>query len=64
MRTSCEVMIYIDLAAAMRDGFEFYVSANNVVLCPGDEHGFLPPKYFRSVVRTSDRTPVRGWNKK
>jgi hypothetical protein len=31
------------------DGFEFFVSSNNVILCPGDEHGCLPATYFRAV---------------
>lgn len=31
------------------DGFKFYRSANNVILCPGNEEGFLPPCYFQRV---------------
>ncbi len=31
------------------DGYKFYRSANNVILCPGNEEGFLPPKYFTEV---------------
>ncbi|XP_068682077.1 tRNA 2'-phosphotransferase 1-like isoform X4 [Montipora foliosa] len=33
------------------DGFKFYRSANNVILCPGNDQGFLPPRYFQSVVQ-------------
>lgn len=33
------------------DGFKFYRSSNNVILCPGNEQGFLPPKYFEKVVQ-------------
>lgn len=34
------------------DGFKFYRSSNNVILCPGNERGFLPPEYFERVVQT------------
>ena len=34
------------------DGFKFYWSANNVILCPGNEQGFLPPQYFEKVMQT------------
>lgn len=34
------------------DGFKFYRSANNVILCPGNEQGFLPSCYFQRVVQT------------
>ena len=33
------------------DGFKFYRSSNNVILCPGNEQGFLPPEYFERVVQ-------------
>lgn len=32
MRGSCDVIIQIDLKAAMKDGIEFYISSNNVIL--------------------------------
>ncbi len=49
MRKACQVFIYIDVAAALADGFKFYRSANNVILCPGNEAGILPPRYFAQV---------------
>ena len=30
-------------------GLLFYRSANNVILCPGDENGFINTKYFDKV---------------
>ena len=36
------------------DGIEFVRSANNVILCAGDESGFLHPKYFDRVVDVSN----------
>ena len=32
-------------------GFEFYESANGVILCPGDENGILPTSLFAKVVQ-------------
>uniref|UniRef100_A0A8C4QVR7 2'-phosphotransferase n=1 Tax=Eptatretus burgeri TaxID=7764 RepID=A0A8C4QVR7_EPTBU len=51
MRRNCEVAIYIDVVTALQDCLEFFWSKNKVILCPGDEHGFLLPKYFSKVVR-------------
>lgn len=52
MRKSCEIIIFINLQKALSDGFKFYRSANNVILCPGNEDGFLPPCYFQRVMQT------------
>lgn len=49
MRSSCQIYIYIDLAKALAAGFRFFKSSNNVILCPGDETGHLPPQYFAKV---------------
>lgn len=50
MRSSCEIYIYIDFTKALEAGFKFFRSSNNVILCSGDERGFLPPQYFAKVV--------------
>ena len=52
MRRACQIFIYIDVAAALADGFKFYRSANNVILCPGNTAGILPPRYFAQVKDT------------
>ncbi|KAK9472900.1 phosphotransferase KptA/Tpt1, partial [Dipodascopsis tothii] len=49
MRTSSAVYIYVDVAAAMRDGVVFFRSANNVILTEGVD-GVLPPQYFARVL--------------
>ncbi|CAB4059683.1 TRPT1 [Lepeophtheirus salmonis] len=46
MRRKCNVIIYVDIMEAMKDGYEFYKSANQVLLCSGNESGYLPIKYF------------------
>ena len=48
MRAACDIIIEIDLPHAMKDGIDFYISDNNVILTEGLE-GVLPPKYFRRV---------------
>ena len=45
MRTQCEVKIYIDVEAMIRDGIPLYRSSNNVLLSPGP----VPSKYFTQV---------------
>ncbi|XP_045605908.1 tRNA 2'-phosphotransferase 1 isoform X2 [Procambarus clarkii] len=50
MRSSCQILIYLDLAKALKAGFKFYRSANNVIMCSGNEGGYLPPEYFLKVV--------------
>jgi 2'-phosphotransferase len=49
MRSSCDVYIHIDLFEAIKDGINFYISSNNVILTEGID-GILPPKYFKKVV--------------
>ena len=44
-RYSCQLLIYVNLKAALKDGIKFYVSDNNVILSSGI-NGLLPPKYF------------------
>jgi len=49
MRSSSQILIYIDLQQALRDGLLFYLSDNGVILTEGDKTGFLSPKYFARV---------------
>lgn len=45
MRFDCEVAIWIDLRRALEDGLPFYMSANQVILSPG-ENGRVDQRYF------------------
>jgi len=49
MRASSDILIFIDVPKAVRDGFKFFISANGVVLTEGNKDGFIPPQYFKSV---------------
>ncbi|GFR86252.1 tRNA 2'-phosphotransferase 1 [Elysia marginata] len=50
MRSSCQVIIYLDLKKALEGGLKFFVSANNVILSPGNESGVIETQYFFKVV--------------
>ena len=50
MRRDCNVFIYINSERAMKAGYEFYESANGVILCSGDENGTLSTSFFEKVV--------------
>ncbi|TPP61478.1 tRNA phosphotransferase 1 [Fasciola gigantica] len=55
MRNSVEVLIYVDLAAALRDGYRFFLSPNRVILTEGNADGYLPSKYFTKVFQCQPR---------
>ncbi len=50
MRGSCDIIIQIDMAAAMKDGINFYISSNNVILTEGED-GVLAPRFFIKVMK-------------
>ena len=50
MRQDCNVFIYINSERAIEAGYEFYESANGVILCSGDEKGTLSTSFFEKVV--------------
>jgi 2'-phosphotransferase len=54
MRKSCEVVLYINVAAAMAAGVKFYRSSNGVILTAGVENsGVLPAEFIQEVVERS-----------
>ena len=51
MRSSAQLLVYVDAAAAMQAGVQFYVSSNEVILTPGiGSRGVVPPSCFKEVV--------------
>ena len=62
MRFLCDVVIQIDVALAMTDGYKFFKAKNDVILCAGKgPEGQLPPKYFSQVLfrgAKKELTPV------
>ena len=49
MRLNCEVFIEINPQYAFFNGFDFFISVNNVILCPGNDQGVLPIIYAKKV---------------
>lgn len=57
MRTSSQILIYIDVEKALADGIKFFMSANGVVLTEGNpETGVLSTKYFKKVENPKRQT--------
>ncbi|KAJ7173551.1 phosphotransferase KptA/Tpt1 [Mycena filopes] len=61
MRSSSQVLIFIDVARALEAEIPFYLSSNGVVLTPGNDSGYLDPQFFSQVERVSDGQPILGW---
>ncbi|GFT18534.1 tRNA 2'-phosphotransferase 1 [Nephila pilipes] len=53
MRHNVQVVIGVDTHKAMKDGYKFYESDNEVILCPGDDSGIIPPCYFNGIWKMS-----------
>ncbi|KDR67620.1 hypothetical protein GALMADRAFT_257845 [Galerina marginata CBS 339.88] len=60
MRTSSQVLIFIDIQKALDAGFKFWLSDNGVVLTEGDSRGYLPKKFFSRVVDVK-LGELKGW---
>ena len=45
-RQNCNLYIYINMKLAIDDGIKFYRSSNGVILTPGNNDGYLIPKYL------------------
>ncbi|XP_074427673.1 LOW QUALITY PROTEIN: tRNA 2'-phosphotransferase 1, partial [Larus michahellis] len=54
-RRDSEIAIIIDGPRALADGIPFFLSANGVILTPGDAGERLPPKYFLRVLQLRPR---------
>ncbi|XP_044749038.1 tRNA 2'-phosphotransferase 1 [Coccinella septempunctata] len=52
LRKNSEIFIYINLEAALASGLKFFCSANGVILCPGNQKGFIEPIFFEKVCRS------------
>jgi len=56
MRASAEVIVEVNMVAAIHNNIPFYVSANDVLLTEGTKgvegfkDGSIPPRYLRSIV--------------
>lgn len=57
MRSTCQVLIYVDIDKAIADGIDFFLSDNHVVLSAGDKDGYIAPKYFKAVLDAKTSAP-------
>ncbi|KAF8159865.1 KptA family-domain-containing protein [Crassisporium funariophilum] len=60
MRTSSQILIFINMKKALDGGIKFFLSDNGVILTEGDKDGFLKPEYFERV-ENSKREAIEGW---
>ncbi len=59
MRRDAELLVYVDVAASMREaGIKWWISDNGVVLTEGAEDGLVPVKYFKEVVGRTQNVGV------
>lgn len=59
MRSSCQVVLYIDVPGAMAAGVKFYKSSNDVILTQGiNDSGVLPPEFIQEVVERAKKPKV------
>ncbi|PNH38107.1 hypothetical protein VD0004_g8706 [Verticillium dahliae] len=50
MRRDAEVLVHVDVEAALKEGIEWWISDNGVVLTEGDKEGVVPSRFFKEVV--------------
>uniref|UniRef100_A0A6M2DNV4 2'-phosphotransferase n=1 Tax=Xenopsylla cheopis TaxID=163159 RepID=A0A6M2DNV4_XENCH len=58
IRKNCQVLIYVDIKLALKDGYKFFESENQVILCPGNINGLLPKDYFLKVIDFKTNCPL------
>ena len=58
MRPGCTLLVYLDAGAALAAGLKLFMSANGVILCPGDAERYVAPEFFLRVVNTQDGTEL------
>ena len=65
MRRDCAAYIWVDVHRAMREGgLRFWQTANGVILCDGDEDGYLPPAYFSMTIHLKGGLPLARFHQK
>lgn len=50
MRSSAQVLIYLDVEKLIKAGIPLFLSNNGVILSPGDEKGTISCDFFLKVV--------------
>lgn len=60
LRSSCQVILLLDVGRVRKSGLAFYRSANDVILSPGDSRGIVGIEYIERIVDCEDG--VLGWD--
>jgi len=62
IRYNVDALIYLNVQKCMDHGFQFYKSLNDVVLCLGDEKGYIGVEFFEKIVdkKTGECIEVDG----
>ena len=60
MRTSSQILIFINLQKALDAGIKFFLSDNGVILTEGDGEGFLRPEFFETVKNAKGEVIIQG----
>ncbi|XP_050406216.1 tRNA 2'-phosphotransferase 1 [Patella vulgata] len=59
MKSSCDVLIYLNLHKMLQDNQSVFISANGVILSPGDQQGIIQPVYFKQVINRRTREVIQ-----
>lgn len=49
IRTTCDVLIFLNIAKCIAEGLDFYKSENGVILSPGNAEGYITSAYFLKI---------------
>jgi len=63
MRDTSQVLIYLDVELALNHGLPLLLSANGVVLSPGDANGFIHPSFFARVEFAGNKQELTSWER-
>lgn len=63
MRDTSQILIYLDIEAALKYGIKLLLSANDVVLSPGDANGYIPPCFFKDVQDAGGKQRIYNWTR-
>jgi 2'-phosphotransferase len=58
MRSSAQILIYLDIEKCLAEGIPLFISENKVLLSPGI-NGVIEPKYFKYAVDRNGKVLLR-----
>jgi len=58
MRSSSQVLIYLNVEKCLASGIPLFLSNNGVVLSPGNAEGCIPVEFFERVLDAKSKKKV------